>query len=443
MKPRIHNRDHQGLARGGDTSFAFESSKKSAWLFPLHLLLSNRISSYGLPIILLLIIMLHEHPILNESRFLLQSTRIHDEALLFLPTIPKKKRTILFAHVGKTGGMTLRQYTSLKCRLPRDPEVPEKLIQSCIHRYFREGDVLARQTTGYLHMWSVDPNELEHSTSFLMTLRNPVDRIISAYRYSHPNNCNRKNKKKPDRPFGCEIAKKMRQRRSKQYKMFGICFPSAGIEDFAQSVMSPYYADSVSLKNISNKKNQANTKVVAGLATCRQMARDVIEGTLDVWVYHMKYNHAYYANKTIWAYPDKELFAIRTEHEWEDMVALDKQLGGTGRFGPTTESSSHHNTKTSQNAAVSHGSEGYIPSPISTQGYHKLCCVLHEEIQIYMDLLQRAQNLNATAKQESISDLADKCNFTTSNWNEWRQQCQSKLNHDAENFHSNAALSTA
>ena len=107
----------------------------------------------------------------------------------------QENRSIALIHVGKGGGLSLRAMTSLKCRLPRN-QVTIQSIQTCIVDSFGSSSTtnpksnpLALQTIFYAHMRSIPADEMNAATSWLIALRNPIDRLISAYQYSHPANC--------------------------------------------------------------------------------------------------------------------------------------------------------------------------------------------------------------------------------------------------------------
>lgn len=108
-----------------------------------------------------------------------------------LETTPKSEinigyradRSIVFVHVGKAGGLSIRKATSLACWLtPGKYNTPAKM-QACIQKYFAKTSVLSLQTTGYMHMHAIHNNFTSASSStrqcFLFVLRHPVDRIIS------------------------------------------------------------------------------------------------------------------------------------------------------------------------------------------------------------------------------------------------------------------------
>jgi Sulfotransferase family len=105
--------------------------------------------------------------------------------------LPNPNRTIALIHVGKAGGVSLRRMTVIFCKLffirkkkINAPEVIARKTRRCIdHKFPDPKAVLAHQTKHYFHIESYDELELATATSFLVTLRNPVDRIISTYRY--------------------------------------------------------------------------------------------------------------------------------------------------------------------------------------------------------------------------------------------------------------------
>lgn len=176
------------------------------------------------------------------------------------------------------------------------------------------------------------------------------------------------------------------------------------MEDFAQSLMRPWKRGEWGPLSKEERRN------------CRYLAREMVQG---FGTYgsgpHMLYNFAYYAQRSVWKYPDKEVFGIRTEYELEDIQALDALLGGNGNLRNNTE--------------VSHGSETYVASPLSESAYKKLCCVLELEIEIYEDLLMRVVNLNHQAKKEAMDNLRTKCGVTSS-WTQWRYTCRKTLRKD-------------
>ena len=69
------------------------------------------------------------------------------------------KRKVLYVHVGKTGGET-------------------------IHRHYLNN--LANLHSQQLHVHALDHQMIQDFKPIIISMRNPVDRLISAYRWSHP-----------------------------------------------------------------------------------------------------------------------------------------------------------------------------------------------------------------------------------------------------------------
>jgi hypothetical protein len=193
------------------------------------------------------------------------------------------------------------------------------------------------------------------------------------------------------------------------------------MEHFAQSVSSPWIGIAYWQKSNFTKARRMK---------CRHLAKQLVSGSHenhnpdDRPTPHMSpFNYEYYAKRSIWQFPRKEVFVIRTEQEWQDMLDLDYMLGGSGNF----VAKKGHKKKT-----IKHGSDKYYKSPLSEQSYHKLCCVLEHEIEIYKDILDQATNLSPAAKEATLKDLKDKCGITTtaSSWAAWRTTCRERLKRD-------------
>jgi hypothetical protein len=128
-------------------------------------------------------------------------------------------------------------------------------------------------------------------------------------------------------------------------------------------------------------------------------------------------NYKYYIKKSIEAFPGKEIFQVWTEHQWDDMVALDLAIiGGSSKsFGELPD-----------HRQGSYGSQHYEPSPLTEEAIHKLCCVLEHEIELYFSLLDKVLNLDEENKASSCRVVRKKCALedTGTSWPDWRRGCQ-------------------
>ena len=333
-------------------------------------------------------------------------------------------RTLALIHIGKGGGLTLRAMTSLNCRLPRNEATPGR-VWKCLQETFGTQqqddnlqdplDPLVFQTIYYAHMNSFLRQEMINATSWLLALRNPLDRVISAFEYSHPANC-RDTELLPNATKGCNnhfiltgaesnhfLDSTTRNWNRKQWKalpqirhLFVDCFPLADMEVFVQAALK---------RQPATTSNHGGDNQQQG-DDCAQLARSYLLGHGPIFpIPHFAYNYQHYQTKALnnLEYGQKEWFAVRTEHLWQDFSKLNYYLGG----GTTP-------TVLQQPIKLTHGSERYYnmssASPIlSTQTYQQLCCLLHQELSIYMEILFQSWNLDVSEKLDTIHSLAQKC----------------------------------
>jgi hypothetical protein len=119
-----------------------------------------------------------------------------------------------------------------------------------------------------------------------------VDRVVSNYRcYSHPINCNIPQcrlRRGAVRPWGCKALEHLKDPLSPDVRLFQHCFPSPGIEDMAQSVMSPW-ANTTHFANTTLSWTQQQKRL--------WLARQFIQGSYKILPSpHMRYNYDYYRN---------------------------------------------------------------------------------------------------------------------------------------------------
>jgi Sulfotransferase family len=96
----------------------------------------------------------------------------------------KKNRTILFVHVGKAGGETIKSVLDAGCQVMHNVRRRTKCLANL------PASKLSAAVVGYFHCFKVQPSGMAVSAnSYLFNVRHPVDRTISWYRYVSPFNC--------------------------------------------------------------------------------------------------------------------------------------------------------------------------------------------------------------------------------------------------------------
>ena len=305
---------------------------------------------------------------------------VEDDTVPSLQTI--QNRTIMLVHVGKAGGSTL--------------------LRSFYQNQWQSGNQLQRTPIllPICHMHACTNKTLFKATTLLFVVRNPVDRMISAYKFSHPDNCityDRVRKMNVSNDiWGCHMPVYAKQ-------WYHECAPT--LEQFANS---PFDASTSS-------------------SYCRQSIRGMISGGTERYrkqSTHAYFNYAHYRNVTIQRLESqlekkkKEIFVIRTEHLWQDASSLDIQLNGTGNYNTTDRKN------------VTHGSENYHEhtSTLSKLGYERICCMLIDEINVFEDILYRGENLSMKDKIDTIREVERKCGILRyASRKDWATECNDEL----------------
>ena len=282
-------------------------------------------------------------------------------------------RRIVFVHVGKTGGFSMNAVLKAGCERFRNSSSKT----NCLNKFHTDSSgesKLSNLTKGVLHVNTRREQRkwLNNATTFLVSARNPLTRAISAFDMDHLDNPN----SKQDTEY----------RRDIKTFFYHDCFPT--FKDLIGSV------NAVSRNDTVNKTSP----------DCLRWGMKVLEGHGHIVTgSHLFYNYEYYAKHTTGKYPAREVFVVRTEKLWGDLMHLDTLLGGTGRL--PNESFSLH-THGSEHAAV----KGRIED-LSEDSRLTLCCILQEELKYYEHLLTVAVNLAACDKDQSMQELRRQCHI--------------------------------
>ena len=232
---------------------------------------------------------------------------------------------------------------------------------------------------------------------FIITLRDPLDRTISAYLFSHPENriawlqfqSDEERRLHPEKRLQklttedkIELARY--RRRHVLYKDVNRfkCFPT--LETFAQHVGSDhddYYVP-------FNRTN------------CTNYARAIFHNYAKNTMIHLYWNYDLITSMMRLQDLSEErrrkpnILVIRREHLWSDWIAANNVLG---QDDVTVFDRDDH--------SVFDRSKLQLPingTDLSSEGKEYLCRAIENEYAIFFELLQRAENLNDKNIQESL-----------------------------------------
>jgi hypothetical protein len=210
-----------------------------------------------------------------------------------------------------------------------------------------------------------------HTQTYLVTLRNPLTRLQSWFDFEKNILPTRKNPQ---------------QQQHLQWKR-GLLF----VECYKQF-------DELALYGLQPLNGTINATKSQDM-TCSQRAWAAVLGARD-FSYHEWYNYEHYWNaiQPYIANPKIAVKVLRTEHLLDDWTGLStKPL-----YRRVNQGSEHTNTTTTP-----------IPKFVP-QALQNLCLALCPEIQIYKQLLTRAENLNDVQVQESLKEVQESCPEETS-----------------------------
>lgn len=266
---------------------------------------------------------------------------------------------LLFVHVGKAGGETVRYSLMAGCQAMRN----RKKREDCIANL--PSSALSDRVERLIHV-NLRTVPLDQVDGYLIVLRNPLDRALSWYHYSHPDTCTERTQGSPSCSSKHFVRVSPEQTTAQFYRD---CFPL--VANLTQTHMSE---------------------------ECRTMLGEVWSGSIEPspgeeTFTHMIQNTGWYADEVGLRSP---FYVLRTEHLWEDMKSLDITFGGNGTFGDV------------EGLHYTHGVEAE-KDDIPVEGRRRLCCWMKDELLLYRRLLFESENLFPDEAQYSWETAMERC----------------------------------
>ena len=298
------------------------------------------------------------------------------------PVPPSRNHSLIYVHVGKTGGISLDSVLQSNCMWYYGKSARDKCLRYFEQQESSSSSKLSDLTRATLHFGPRrDYNDWIHNaTLFLLTLRNPIARTVSAFNFDHPSNHD------PSRYGDQGLPDDTR-------RFFVDCFPT--IHDLASSLRGGW------------KYSFTRTG-----KRCRSIAIQALAGNgTKTAVPHLHMNYNYYHKLSTALYPDRPVLALRTEFLWHDLRRLDRMLGGDGDYQ-------------ADGITYTHGSQAFHVNQGLTGPEKKvLCCHLEPELQLYQDLIERSVNLLVSEKSEVLDLLYQDCgrgmDTLILSWQDW------------------------
>jgi hypothetical protein len=202
---------------------------------------------------------------------------------------------LMFVHIGKTAGETLKHHLRVTCTTPRRSAAKRnkchKEWQTTIQNnetdqtattttttmnVVRHESEISKRTVAYIHCNMLQPSSRgihaavqEQITSHLFCIRSPVDRIFSWFHYIHPNGCR---KTRHDTP-NCVYKRRIVHENNTLVATFAMCFPT--LLHFLDSLGRPPPSSPPATTAVrSNSNNNRHN-----LEVCAQTAHAILQAT--------------------------------------------------------------------------------------------------------------------------------------------------------------------
>eukprot|EP00956_Cyclotella_meneghiniana_P039386 scaffold170964_cov126-Cyclotella_meneghiniana.AAC.1 len=263
-----------------------------------------------------------------------------------IESVPTDKKTC-FVHVGKTAGSTVGCAIGFNLHCNNKVTAPGVFSQYATHMFHSQ-------------MYNCE----DDSAYFVFVVRNPLERMISAFNYDNPS--------KDWEKFRREYGEKHYNFRKKLY----MDCPFTTFDELAQRGLSSH-----------------------GDATdvCRLRAAAAIDGT-EHFGCHFYFNYQFHLEAIT---QDATIMTIRTEHLIEDWNTVEYKLGGEEMLlGPNQTVLAHNNANNASGDKLK-----YLSAESKTLICEKLC----NEIQTYKKILRKSINLSEEQVMESIKELNESC----------------------------------
>jgi hypothetical protein len=256
----------------------------------------------------------------------------------FQLTVPDDMR-LCFVHVGKTAGSTIGCHLGFQLHCGGKMKYPLGLLPKYTTHTFHNGVNDCPDDTAY----------------YLFVVRNPLERLRSAYAYDRPGTTHGQRLLYQDCPF--------------------------------------FYLNDLVEQGLATRGNAS--------AVCRQRAYNAVRG-LERFGRHLYFNYHYYTNETLTddigsSRRRKQVVVVRNEHLQEDWVSIEAILGGNTGSGPVFPT--HNKGQNKEPGDI------YLPDESRLLLCHALC----EDIQVYKSLLRRAANLTPEQVATSLQELSMSC----------------------------------
>ena len=290
---------------------------------------------------------------------------------LALDPVPETRQRFdggAMVHMGKTAGSAIslllrngcHSFQPHPCRNVTDESIASKLIHS------------------YYHVPDFGLLRYSHHDFYLLTVRDPYDRFMSAFTYEHISNVRARNE---------SIDEVLLPRTEGAYQ----CFKT--VQDFVQHLVG----------NDGNTRDfyYPHRSNAVFPDPCQDFTRAAFHGRVRI-MHHLFFNYEKIQSLLPSGLPLK-LYVTRQEFLWKDWRSINERLGQTS---PIVIPSGVNQTMIRN---VTGRIELPVKRELNNKSKEKLCLALRDEYRIYHQFIEKAENLQPRDVEETIRRSVQQC----------------------------------
>ena len=315
-----------------------------------------------------------------------------------------------FVHVGKTGGSTLSKIMKYACHafVPKPCQKDTLMMQNGNSSSSVSTNSIISETTTYFHTPDFDKLDRKKYDFYVFSLRDPLERIMSAFYFEHPRNRLIEN----------------RGLRRQFRPVFEPCFPNLdalgkALDRFeqrsGQKLGARHHATTAAGDNYYYR---AATEQSVNNTDCPSLAAALFDNKVRRSG-HFYHDLNYMADRVNITDETTTILSVRQEYLWEDWVTANAWLSPASLQQENSVSS--HNKSSFGNDPLPVDifphlqlrNFGHRRLPVTKKASNRtkslLCRALTREYHVYLEILQRSVNLSPQDRNRSVQLAIRNC----------------------------------
>ena len=318
--------------------------------------------------------------------------------------VPPQMTLGAFVHVGKTGGSTLSTLLRNGCNeVAPKPCTPERVSKG--------NESAVSKLTTYYHDFRRGPREKEVNIFkrpvlhdfFLFTTRDPLERLVSSYLYTHPSN-----KEAADYSYfetTALFSQKTKELGNNETAVHEYFLQNVFKRSYKEEANEELYAcfptlnEYAALLDNAQDYKEGNWRKFVREGDCANAAKLTVHNMVNDAMMHHLYNLSFITWNLGTGLVNRTIMTVRTEHLNNDWIEVNAFLGQTR----DTVQMPHARLKDSSKV------DQPVKKILSQENRRKLCHAIERGYKVYLSVIESSVNLSPSEKDKTLQEARDSC----------------------------------